>query len=436
MYIHHGARSERRDISSRCRIVIIMEFGACTCSFSAAPVRSAPPSFANCAAWTPGPRPGAIGRLREKTCRLGATPLPGDIASPERWIGSLPQIDAMIHAASEFSAAMGEIDRRLLDVLLPALGARPNNPRFIYTGGCWLFGATGDEVATEQTPFRPLPAFAWMVPNLQRVLDAPGIDGIVIHPAMVYEPEAASSVASPRMRASAMRSAWWRVKRYAGRWCTAPTSQRSTRSRWRMRPHDRVSSGGDRRTCRRPHRACLRKTPRHAAARAADHFRRGGRRRTRRLGERACARPAAERREGSARARLAAEASGSRARNRGGMKTKRPRGVDRARSRLHQVTATRGTGSRPVAERRSNFNGGRCLERLTSVACAIGLLVLGERSRIVQDLLVGSDAIALRPKGDLANFAELPSYVLGGAGGASQACNRFLDLSGTGIHRA
>jgi nucleoside-diphosphate-sugar epimerase len=28
-----------------------------------------------------------------------------------------------------------------------------------------------------------------MVPNLQRVLDAPGIDGIVIHPAMVYEPD-------------------------------------------------------------------------------------------------------------------------------------------------------------------------------------------------------------------------------------------------------
>jgi len=83
---------------------------------------------------------------------------------------------------------MGEIDRRLLDVLLPALAARPKKPRFIYTGGCWLFGATGDDVATEQTPFRPLPAFAWMVPSLQRVLDARDIDGMVIHPAMVYGP--------------------------------------------------------------------------------------------------------------------------------------------------------------------------------------------------------------------------------------------------------
>ena len=81
---------------------------------------------------------------------------------------------------------MDAIDRRLLDALLPALAAQPNKPRFIYTGGCWLFGATGDAIATEATPFRPLPAFAWMVPNLQRVLEATEVDGIVIHPAMVY----------------------------------------------------------------------------------------------------------------------------------------------------------------------------------------------------------------------------------------------------------
>jgi nucleoside-diphosphate-sugar epimerase len=122
-----------------------------------------------------------------KLAACGATPLPGDIALPERWVGTLPYINAMIHAACDFGAAMGEIDRRLLDLLLPRLAAQPKKPRFIYTGGCWLFGATGDEVATEETPFHPLAAFAWMVPNLRRVLDTPGIDGIAIHPAMVYE---------------------------------------------------------------------------------------------------------------------------------------------------------------------------------------------------------------------------------------------------------
>ena len=121
-----------------------------------------------------------------KLAGLGATPLPGDIASPEAWIGQLPPLDAVVHAACDFDSDMGAVDRRLLDELLPALGAQTNKPRFVTTGGCWLFGATGDDIATEETALDPLPAFAWMVPHLSHVLAAPEVDGIVIHPAMVY----------------------------------------------------------------------------------------------------------------------------------------------------------------------------------------------------------------------------------------------------------
>jgi nucleoside-diphosphate-sugar epimerase len=116
----------------------------------------------------------------------GATSLAGDIGSPESWAESLPPVDAVIHAACDVASDMGAIDRHLLDILLPALAAQPIKPRFIYTGGCWLFGATGDDIATETTPFNALPTFAWMVPNLRRVLMASEIDGIVIHPAMVF----------------------------------------------------------------------------------------------------------------------------------------------------------------------------------------------------------------------------------------------------------
>lgn len=118
----------------------------------------------------------------------GATPIAGDIASPELWAGRLPHVDAVIHAACDFGPQMGAIDARLLDALLPSLAAQPTKPRLIYTGGCWLFGATGDDIATEQMPFHPLPAFAWMVPHLRRILEAFEIDGVVIHPAMVYTP--------------------------------------------------------------------------------------------------------------------------------------------------------------------------------------------------------------------------------------------------------
>jgi nucleoside-diphosphate-sugar epimerase len=124
-----------------------------------------------------------------KLAECGATPVAGDIASPERWVGTLPLVDAVIHAACDFNTDMGAIDRRLLGVLLPALAAQPQRPRLIYTGGGWLFGPTDGDVATEETPLCPLPAFAWMVPHLRQILAAPEIDGIVIHPAMVYEPD-------------------------------------------------------------------------------------------------------------------------------------------------------------------------------------------------------------------------------------------------------
>ena len=119
----------------------------------------------------------------------GATAMAGDIAAPERWAARLPHIDAVIHAACDFGNEMAAIDARLLDALLPAFAAQPKKPRFLYTGGGWLFGATGDEVATEESAFRPVPAFAWMVPQLTRILGSHEVDGIVIHPAMVYTPD-------------------------------------------------------------------------------------------------------------------------------------------------------------------------------------------------------------------------------------------------------
>jgi nucleoside-diphosphate-sugar epimerase len=121
-----------------------------------------------------------------KLAGLGARPMTGDIARPETWTARLPALDAMIHTACDFDTDMGAVDRRLLDVLLPALGAQTKRPRFIATGGCWLFGATGDVVATEDSVFAPLPAFAWMVHSIARVLGSTAVDGIAIHPAMVY----------------------------------------------------------------------------------------------------------------------------------------------------------------------------------------------------------------------------------------------------------
>lgn len=116
----------------------------------------------------------------------GAKILRGDIRNPAGWISSMPDIDAVIHAATDFSDEMDAVDRQLLDKLLPMLGTMPRRVRLIYTGGCWLYGQTGERIATETTPFDPLPAFAWSVPTIERVLAAPEVDALIIHPAMVY----------------------------------------------------------------------------------------------------------------------------------------------------------------------------------------------------------------------------------------------------------
>lgn len=119
--------------------------------------------------------------------RLGASPIHGDMTAPVGWAGSLPDLDAVVHAAIDRNADMANAEGRLLDALLPKLARQTVPARFLYTGGCWLYGATGEQVATEASAFAPLPAFAWMVPSLRRVLEHPRVHGIVIHPGMVHD---------------------------------------------------------------------------------------------------------------------------------------------------------------------------------------------------------------------------------------------------------
>jgi nucleoside-diphosphate-sugar epimerase len=123
----------------------------------------------------------------EELRAFGALPLPGDIRQPQEWLTAVSPCAAVIHVASEFEGAMQEIESRLLDALLPCLADSGQKRRFIYTGGCWLFGATGDRVATEATPFAPLAAFEWSPQHMRRILESPGVEAVIIHPAMVYE---------------------------------------------------------------------------------------------------------------------------------------------------------------------------------------------------------------------------------------------------------
>ncbi len=72
--------------------------------------------------------------------RIGARPVMGDMADPERWLSALPPLDGVIQAAAAFGADDEAVERILLHALLPYLRTAVRNSRLIYTGGCWLYG--------------------------------------------------------------------------------------------------------------------------------------------------------------------------------------------------------------------------------------------------------------------------------------------------------
>ena len=123
----------------------------------------------------------------QKLTSAGADPVRGDLFEPLHWADAAISCDAIIQVAVTFGDDMGDVDAKAMEALVQASNSQTEPTRLIYTGGCWLYGETGDEIATEDRPFDPLPSFAWMVKNAEMLLKAPNLCTAVIHPAMVYD---------------------------------------------------------------------------------------------------------------------------------------------------------------------------------------------------------------------------------------------------------
>nr|WP_293577791.1 NAD-dependent epimerase/dehydratase family protein [Phaeobacter sp.] len=124
----------------------------------------------------------------DKSLRVaGAVPCRGDMTEPEPWADVASTSDAVVQVAATFGDDMGDVDAKAMNALIEASQTRTEPMGLIYTGGCWLYGETGDEIAVEERPFDPLPAFSWMVNHAQMLLSAVNLRTAVIHPAMVYD---------------------------------------------------------------------------------------------------------------------------------------------------------------------------------------------------------------------------------------------------------
>ena len=122
----------------------------------------------------------------QKLAALGAQPWRGDLCNPASWRAALDQVDVVIQLAASFDDDMAAIDAEAISVIKQQARHRSTPLRVLYTGGCWLYGETGDHAACETSPKRPIPAFAWMQVNAQSLLQDPKLSSCIVHPAMTY----------------------------------------------------------------------------------------------------------------------------------------------------------------------------------------------------------------------------------------------------------
>ncbi|WP_269581662.1 NAD-dependent epimerase/dehydratase family protein [Roseibium sp. Sym1] len=116
----------------------------------------------------------------------GASAYPGDLRSPESWVGRAAACDAVIHTGATFTAEMGRVDRQSMLALKQAARHRQQPLKVVYTGGIWLFPGNGaDRPITEKTPFSPLPAFRFMAETIRTLSHGTGLNLAVVHPALV-----------------------------------------------------------------------------------------------------------------------------------------------------------------------------------------------------------------------------------------------------------
>ena len=123
----------------------------------------------------------------ESLTKEGLDTVRGNLESPGDWVSHLDGQDALIHVASTFDDRMERIDSHLIDVLSAYAARRTSTLKLLYTGGCWLYGETGNRVAVESDSFDAPASFRWAAVNGERLLADNHLQTIVIHPAMVYE---------------------------------------------------------------------------------------------------------------------------------------------------------------------------------------------------------------------------------------------------------
>jgi nucleoside-diphosphate-sugar epimerase len=126
---------------------------------------------------------GALAQLRAN----GHEGVHADLSDPASLERAIAGVDAVIHAAAINGPGRATVDRTAVDTMLAALRSGGGRA-FVYTSGTWSLGDTGDSVATEKWPCRPLPVNAWQleVEELVQSASTEAVRTAIVRPATVY----------------------------------------------------------------------------------------------------------------------------------------------------------------------------------------------------------------------------------------------------------
>jgi nucleoside-diphosphate-sugar epimerase len=134
------------------------------------------------------------------------TVVKGSLSDAEAIQKAVRSADAVIHVAAELSDRAPALDRSFLSAALKAM--QGSGLPFIYTSGVWVLGNTGAGPADERSTLSPPALVAWRPEHERMVLQAHGVRGIVIRPAVVYGRQRGLLGA---MRRSAVEHGWVEV---------------------------------------------------------------------------------------------------------------------------------------------------------------------------------------------------------------------------------
>ncbi|HEV2980476.1 MAG TPA: NAD-dependent epimerase/dehydratase family protein [Solirubrobacteraceae bacterium] len=112
----------------------------------------------------------------------GATASVVDLYDQPAVAGVLRDSDGAIHAASPGDATSADLDSAVADAAIAAFAG--SGKPYVHTSGTWIYG--NNTAIDEESPNKAPALVSWREPIESRVLDAPGMRGVVIVSSIAY----------------------------------------------------------------------------------------------------------------------------------------------------------------------------------------------------------------------------------------------------------